>query len=373
MAQQQYTDLKAIDLNGTINEDVMQQIFDASRIPLPFTSRVGTSSHGNAYFEWPLDRLQTPNTANAVSETSTIGSKDDSNTPAYGRVGNHSQISEKYLQVTVRASESDTIGYARALAYQVMMRSNELRRDVEAIAIGNQASNADDPGTSVGTTAALENWISDEDELGDTIYDSTLGNPSQYRDLSTGGISIAGWSNKTGNEIPAVGYGSVTAGGAMNETALRDVVEGLYSRGFGEDSRYVFMARPSVCRKLSEYSFTSSSRISTLVNEGSDSTGARTAQGAVNVWQTDFGTMDIVANRLMQASGDGSPDVDTAFIFNPNMITLSYLYGYRTEPLFRDGLIERRVVHTDWGLCVKNWTSVGALFGIDPTAAMVQS
>ena len=40
-------DLKSIAKGGVINEDVMQKIFDISKIPLPFTDLVGSSTHKN--------------------------------------------------------------------------------------------------------------------------------------------------------------------------------------------------------------------------------------------------------------------------------------------------------------------------------------
>lgn len=364
-------DLSQLNLNGMIREDVMNQIFDISAIPLPFTSRAGTGSHGNSYFEWPVDRLASPDTSNAVIDGSE-GRSDESSNPTYARVGNHSQISTKTLHVSTRANESNTIGYARALAYQVMMRGNEARRDVEAIALSNQASRADTGNGGVaGLSAGLEAWIADEDVLGTTIYDATDGNASQYRDQSTGGIAIGGWPNATGNAIGAVDYSSVSAVNALTETAIKDVVEGLYTRG---SDPTVLMARPSVIRRLSEFMFTSSARVATLTNQdGAASTAQRVAQGSVNVMVTDFSVLELVPNRLMQQSGDGSPDSDTVFIYDPNYVDLSYLMGYRTVELAKTGLQDKREVQVDWSLCVKSWEAIGAVFGVDDAAAVTAS
>ena len=366
-------DLTQLELGGMINEDVMQTIFDLSRIPLPFTSRVGSSSHGNPYFEWPIDRLQAPATDNAVIDGSE-GRSDETNQPTYARVGNHSQISTKTLHVSVRAIESDTVAYRNALAYQLMMRGQELRRDVEAMAMLNNTAVVDTgAGGNAGETAGLESWVADEDELGTTIYDATGGNPSQYRDLSTGGISIGGWPNASGNIVPAVGYSSVSAVNAITEEAVLDVVEGLYNRGFGDSKNYVLMCRPSVKRRITSYMYSSSARIGTLVQQEGDSTEARIANGSVDIYKTDFGVLEIVPNRLQPLSGDGSPDSDTVFIFDPGYVSLSYLHGYRTYPLARTGLLEKREMAVDWGLKVHNWGAVGAIFGVDASAAMTAS
>lgn len=377
---QLYEQVSEIATGGMVREDVMDKIFDVSKIPLPFTDRIGRSTHGNRYFEWAIDRLAAPSTANAQSEdldAETAGGADDSAEPTYGRIGNHSQISSKTLHVSERAKYASTIGFRNAMAYQLMMRGNELRRDIEAMALQNRSSNADDPsGASVGTTAGLEAWVADEDERGTVIYNATGGNASQYRDISTGGIGIGGWPNRTGTEITDIDYSSVTAVTAVAEQDIRDVVQAIYERGWSETTNLVLMARPSMIRKISEYMFTSSARISTLTNMGSDEVSKRVAQGAVNVFLTDFGVLEMVPNRLMQqsnrtgADGDSTPLCDSILIFDPTYLSLSFMQGYTTLQLARDGLQDKRMIYADWGLRVNNWCAVGGIFGADATAAV---
>ena len=44
-------DLKAVGRGGLIREDVMSQIWDISKIPLPFTDMIGSETSKNAYKE----------------------------------------------------------------------------------------------------------------------------------------------------------------------------------------------------------------------------------------------------------------------------------------------------------------------------------
>lgn len=44
-------DLKGVQAGGLIREDVMNKIWDISRIPLPFTDMVGTGSAKNEFKE----------------------------------------------------------------------------------------------------------------------------------------------------------------------------------------------------------------------------------------------------------------------------------------------------------------------------------
>ena len=44
-------DLKGVAFGGLIREDVMNKIWDISRIPLPFTDMIGTGSAKNEFKE----------------------------------------------------------------------------------------------------------------------------------------------------------------------------------------------------------------------------------------------------------------------------------------------------------------------------------
>ncbi len=51
MAQLEQVDIRTAPSNLN-REDVLQQIVDISRIPLPFLDMVGKRSHTNTKFEW---------------------------------------------------------------------------------------------------------------------------------------------------------------------------------------------------------------------------------------------------------------------------------------------------------------------------------
>ena len=151
-------DLKGVATNGLINEDVMQKIWDISKVPLPLTNMIGTGTHVNEYYEWTQDALATPSLTNAVVDGVDITAADGLTSSA-ARVGNHSQTSVKSVNVSTRAIESDTIGRQNELSYQVMMRQQELRRDVEATALSNKPSVAPVADTTAGQSAGLNAWL----------------------------------------------------------------------------------------------------------------------------------------------------------------------------------------------------------------------
>jgi hypothetical protein len=315
-------DLKGVQFGGLIREDVMNKIFDISRIPLPFTDMVGSGTHKNEYAEWTEDQLAQPDVTNAVID----GSDATGNDTATGRrVGNHSQISDKVVRTSYRADASDTIGRTKELAYQLMMRQQELRRDVEAIVLENQASVADDGNTTAGNVGGLPTWIET------TVINGTAGGYN----LGTG--LTEAWTT-TGAPI------------ALSEGAVRDAVQGVYEQG-GDPTK--MMSVPGVIRKFSEYLFTSSARVATLMADQGKSREKAAAMGSVNVFVTDFGTLDLVPNRLQQAQQAAAAG-DSAFVFilDPSYLSMSYLHGYRTDPLAKTGLAENRHMSVDYTLKV---------------------
>jgi len=339
-------DLKAVPLNGLIKEDVMNKIWDISKIPLPFTDMIGSGSAKNAYKEWTTDELAAPDVTNAIVDGADASGND---TQTGERVGNHHQTSDKVVRVSYRANASDTIGRAKELAYQLSRRQQELRRDVEAIALLNQASIADNGDAQPGLVGGLPTWM---------------------RTNTVNLTTPVGFNNTTGvTTVPT----ATTDGITLTESAIRDVVESIYQEG-GDPT--VLMTVPSIVRKISEYLFTSSARVATLMSDQGKSSEKATALGSVNVFVTDFGTLRLVPNRLQQlydalyASPSLTADFADVFILDPAYLSLCYLYGYRTDVLAKTGIAENRQMAVDWTLIVNTEKAHGIIASVNPTAAM---
>ena len=354
-------DLATVNLDGVIHEDVMSRIWDVSQIPLPFTNMIGSGSHDNQYFSWRVDKLQSQNFANAVVDGADASGTNDVKNGR--RIGNHSQISDKEVYVSHRAQEVNTIGYANALAYQVTRRQQELRRDVEGMALLNNAS-VEGTDTVAGEAAGLAAWLTTAD---------IDGNAAATNNVSRGvGGADGGWDATATDSLVA----AATAGTpeALTETKVRDVVQSVYEQGGGNGSSFglTAMTTPAVKRKFSEYLFTSSARIASLIADGGGSASEREGSGSVDVFLTDYGTLQLVPNRLQPSFGADPAvhDNDAMFIIDPSLLELSYLQGYRVDPLAKTGLSDKRQMSVDWSLCVKNWDGLGGIFDIDPTAAV---
>ena len=332
-------DLKSIAKGGVINEDVMQKIFDISKIPLPFTDLVGSTTHKNERFDWVVDELRAPDVTNARVDGSDAG---DAAVAGGARVGNHSQISDEVIAVSYRADASDTIGRTKELAYRITRGNQQIRRDVEAMALNNQASVA---GTDevAGVTGGLPTWI-----------ETTVMNGDGSKATAGGHSMTTGLTKK---------YTEVDDGVALSFQAVKDAIQGVYEQG-GEVTH--FMSNPGVIGSLSSYMFDNEARVATLTSDqGAPANSKATALSSVNVLVSDFGTIKLVPNRLQPLDSKGNA---VAFLLDPEYVSLSYLEGYRTDTLAKTGLAEKRQISVDWGLRVHTEKAHGMLVNIDPAA-----
>ena len=330
-------DLKGVDFGGLIREDVMNKIWDISKIPLPFTDMISSGSAKNEYKEWTTDELAAPDYGNAVVDGADA---EGNNTLTGNRVGNHHQIADKVVKVSYRADASDTIGRAKELSYQLMRRQQELRRDVEGIVLLNQASVADNGDAVPGNVGGLPTWL----ETNNVNFAT-----APKFDLTTGLTTV----------------GAVTADGiTLTESDIRDIVQSIYQEG-GNASK--LMATPAVIRQVSEYLFTSSARVATLMSDQGKSSEKATALGSVNVFVTDFGTLTMVPNRLQASYGAAydTPALDAVnsdvFILDPEYLSLCFLKGYRTDSLAKTGLAENRQMSVDFSLIVNTEKAHGLI------------
>ena len=337
-------DLKAIKTGGLIHEDVLDRIFDVSRIPLPYTDMVGKTTHKNERYDWVVDKLDAPDLTNAVVDGSDAGAAEDASGE---RVGNHSQTSTKVIAVSHRADDSDRIGAEKEFAYQLTRANQHLRRDLEAISLSDQASVPDDGGSTAGKTGALGSWIASNVMTAD-------GTP----------VAAVGYSHATGkttlptaveaDDADALSYGAIKAG-----------IQAVYEEG-GDVS--VLMARPSVIAAISEFCYSSDVPIASLTADQGTSQDKQAAVGAIQVIVTDFGKVKLVSNRLMPAMTDGN---DCVYLLDPQYLSTSYLSGISGYDLAKTGLSNKKMLATDWGVRCHNERSQAMIVGIDSSKAVV--
>ena len=86
-----------------------------------------------------------------------------------------------------------------------------------------------------------------------------------------------------------------------------------------------------------------------------DSSKLRQVTSAVNIYTSDFGSVQIVPNRLQQVydSGDSTPvDVVDVFVLDPTVLQHRFLQKPHVNPLAKVGMADKRQISADWTLVV---------------------
>lgn len=337
----------ALAAPGLIREDVAETVYNLDEgIPTALTDMVRSGSHKATYSEWTEDDLTAVDTANAaVDGADTTG--DD--TAVGTRVGNHAQISDKVVRVSHSSEGVDSIGSVGRMAYQVSKRLMDLRRDVEAIFCGRQASVARTESVA-GKTAGLAAWIATNTDFGAT--------------------GAAGGFDSATKLVDAPTNGTVRA---LTWTNVRARLLEVYNAG-GFPS--VFMSVPAVIAAVNTFLFGSGGapyRATPTANVGGTGGGTeQTAQGYISVVLSDFGiALSLVPNRLQQTYNSGT--AADVFILDPRFLELSYLFGYRQDELAKTGHATNRLLSTEWMTKCHREDAHAMIADIDHTAAVTAS
>jgi len=360
-------ELRAITtVPGPVREDLMAKIWDVSKVPLPFQDRIGTGTCESNVHEWVADKLgvgaDNAWVENAsIPETGTASGVVDIGNSAIGPYGgvaarfrNHCQIAAKVVTVSYRSAAIASAGNTGSLAYQLMMRQRELKQDMEVTLCSNLAS-------VVGTLAAaphlggIQTWV----------RAAGLTSPTQAVFQSPDATPSAGGGYVFATGLTAIYDGTGTPA-AITETLLRNVCQEVWIGGAEVTTA---LCRPGMKRIISQYMYTSSARIAQLTAEvGQAESGTDVARGAVSIFITDFGVIELVASRFYPFTT--STTHDSVLVFDPQYLSVDYLQNVTVRDKNAGGLADRRLMYTDYTLKVGSAQAIGMVGDLSPTAAM---
>lgn len=341
------TNASGLDAAGdNAREDLTDIIYNISPTERPFHQNVGRADATNDLHEWIIDSLAAAVNNNAhvdgddfVAEGQTGGAgsgSDGVQINAGERLGNYQQISRKDIVVSRRANIVRKAGRRSELNYQVAKAGRELQRDCEFAATANQAAVVGSA-TVAPRTAGIPAWLRTNTAAGLGGADPTLAN-------TTYGTPNAARTDGTDR--------------TMTETLLLTAISDIYIQGGDPD---MIMLHPGAKQRFSTYMFSSSARIATQYQDaGPKPSKGLTVVGAVDVYVSDFGVLDVVPNRFQR--------VDDLFVLETEMWAISYLDGYHIERIGKTGDSEKRVLLVDWGVVSKNEAASGGVFDLNTTA-----
>jgi hypothetical protein len=299
-----------------IREELANTIASISPEETPFQSNVGSESVSNTFFEWQTDELASTSTTPVISGDD-VASFDA--TAATTRLGNYTQIRRRSYVIADNLNAVDTAGRADEVAYQVAKRGKEIKRDVEAVLLANNARVAGGTGTAP-ETAGLPSWI-------------------------------AANINEAGDATAATGDGTDarTDGTARDftEAMLKDVMQKTWDAG---GSPSVLMVGGHNKQTVSGFAGIAAQRYM------APSEGPTTIVGAADVYMSDFGTLTVVPNRF-QGAGD-------AFVLDPEYASVCYLRPIQQVDLAKTGDAEKGMLIAEFGLKVSQEKAHGAIYDL---------
>lgn len=291
-----------------IREDLSDVISNISPTDTPFLSNIKTTSCNSTQFDWQTDSL-----AAAASNANIEG--DDTTAAAVAptvRYVNYTQIFKKSFTISGTEEVVKKAGRKSEIAYQTAKRGKELKRDQEKAFTGTAVAVAGNT-TTARVTAGFDTWLFTNDTNG------TSG--TQY--TFSGGVPTTARTDGTDR--------------AWSETLLKAALLLQYNSG-GEVS--MLMVSPTKKQETSAFAGIAVNRYN--VN------GAKPGVviGAVDIYVSDFGNVEIVPNRFMPT--------DLAYLIDPSQAKKRVLRPYFAEQLAKTGDAEKWHMIEEAGLEVTN-------------------
>lgn len=308
-----------------IREDLSDIIYRITPTKTPFLSAIPKVKATNTFHEWQTQDLA------AVAANAQIEGDDVSSFTAVSptvRLGNYTQISSKNVVISGTNQAVKAAGRNNEMSYQLSMKSAELKRDMEAAlcssanGVSGAVSNATTSATHAGSTSAarylrgLEGWIATNVDLGAT------GVAPVY--------TMGSWAAPTDGTQRA-----------FTESQLKNVLQLAYAQGGEPD---MIMVGPSQKQTFSTF---------TGGNTRFDKSEDKSLTAAVDVYISDFGTLQVVPNRFQRTR--------TAFVLETEKWALATLRPFETVDLAKTGDADKKLLTVEYTLESRQEKASGAV------------
>lgn len=281
-------------------EDLVDIIYNTAPTDTPLISAIDKVKATAVTHEWQRDVLAAP-ANNAVAEGA--DATYNAITPTQ-RLSNQTQISRKTFSISDTQERVNKAGRKSEIRYQTIKQGKELRKDMELAVIEN-------PTLTTGATRqtrGLRGWI------------------------------VTGSSSGASGAAPNFGTNTAPTDGTLRtytETLLRAAVLSAYTNG-GNPS--MLMVHPSIKQNISS-SFTGNG---TKFTKGEQ----KELWTAWDVINTDFGTLDVVPNRVMSRTRE-------AYLVDPDLCALAVLRDMEDQELARIGSARNFMIESEYALEVR--------------------
>ena len=297
-----------------IREDLADIIYNISPTETPFMSGVAKNKATNTTHQWQTDALAAV-AANAAVEGDAISY---ATLAASAKEENYTQISTKGIQVSGTNDAVTSAGRNNELAYQVAKAAKELKRDMETALLSNVAKAAGDASTA-RKLGGCQTWIETNVDAG------------------------AGGSG--------AGNGAARTDGtqrAFTEDQLKGVLRSCYNEGGNPN---MIMVGAFNKQKLS--GFTGGS---TRFDAAED----RRLITSIDVYESDFGTMQVAPNRFIRGANSTAAKVgQDALILEMDYWSVSFLRDFSLQTPAQTKDADQRFMVAEYTLESRNEKASG--------------
>jgi hypothetical protein len=311
-------------------EDLTDEIYNIAPTDTPFLQRAARVKAKARSHEWQTDTLAAA-AANAHIEGDDSSIINGHTSVPTVRLNNKTQIFKKIMQVSGTQEVVDKAGRDSEIAYQLMKRGKEIKRDIEFALTQNQAS-------SPGDSASARKLGSTESFIETNWTNKSSGTAT----LVTGGFSSTGstvaWTTKTHN-------------GSFTENDLKAVISACWTQGGNPD---LILVGPNAKKKIS--SFTG---IADITKEAGSTAKVTRIIGGADVYVSDFGEHRVVPSRFSREQ--------TVLVLDTDMFAVAQLRGMTKEKLAKTGDSEKFHLLTELTLESRQEAASGLIAGVDGT------
>lgn len=302
--------------NVTTNrEDLVDQVYRINPADTPFMTAVPRVKATAVLHEWSTQALSSINTTNARLEGDAL-TRVNSTAPA--RRQNYCQISSRDATVTGTQRATNPAGIDDMMAYQMSLKSLELRRDMEAILLGNTGQNAGNT-TTARTLRSFNAWLSGNGSRGTSGADSTAVTAAAT-DATAGAIRT------------------------FTEALLQDAVLDAFVDG-GEPN--LVLVGPFNKQRFSSFTGRSTSQV--VVRQD-------VVDGAAELYRSDYGVLKVVPNRSQR-------DRD-AFVVDTTKVAVAGLRMFEPQELGRVGDAVTRDIISEYTLEMRHPDAHSGIFDL---------
>jgi hypothetical protein len=306
-----------------IREDLEDVIYDISPMDTFFFSKAAKMRASATTHEWQTDALAAAVATNAFVEGDDFSAQAITATT---RLKNYTQIARKDVVVSRTANKVDTAGRKQEMAYQIVKKGKELKRDIESACLQNKAATVA-ASNAARVAASVETWIYTVNHIS-----------ANGQTTNTTPAPVSGIAGTAGTD------GSSTA---FTETVLKSALQQAWSCGGDTD---VILMPPA--QKNVFDGFTGVATRFRNVNAGSQAD----IVGAADVYVSSYGSHKAVLSRYMR----------TTVVLCLDMSTwgLAWLDGIQKVDIAKSGDSEKVMLVGEYTLVAKSPTANTKVTGL---------